>query len=639
MSVFLSNLDDYINPSQACINPFVLSKSTSNNDKDNVDDSIVNDKKKKIVIETDNSDIGIGLTFHDNNVKPNIIKTTTTSKSSNSNIKVASISLNDCLACSGCVTSAEANLIADQGIDKFKLILQGKKVSTLKPTIFLIISPQSRASLTHMFNLGLNINDNKWTLAETFLKLSTLFKQMGVDYVLDGSSAGDIALIESREEFVHKWINNYKANYNKDKKEVIWSKPPTSLSVSSTKKRIFNTSTNNTIGASYFLDASEGTIVENTNIDIDTNNLTPLLISHCPGWICYAEKTSPQSLPYISTSKSSQQITGVIIKKILQKVMKDNNSNPIYSNPYIVSIQPCYDKKLEGSRLDFYHDDINSQEIDLVLSTSEVWSLLEDEVGLELQSKSAIMDIDNYEANEKVSNGNDVPSSNVNSVSQYIRSLSPDRSEGKDFIENLFRCFSSDGLELVLSSSSTGLKGGSGSYLEHIFRYASEKLLGISLWNQPLEYKAGRNADIAEIEVRGTLLNSDRDDIITLKMGKAYGFRNIQSLMLKMKKGKCDLDLVEIMACPNGCNNGGGQLKVTASDKETSTEANSRIVAVDQLYATAILSDPKESPLAKFLYNNTNLGSPYSSFAREILHTQYHSVPKLEEISPLASKW
>jgi len=309
----------------------------------------------------------------------------------------------------------------------------------------------------------------------------------------------------------------------------------------------------------------------------------------------------------------------------------------MYSNPYIVSLQPCYDKKLEGSRLDFFHDDINSQEIDLVLSTSEVWSLLEDDIGLESQSKNTMMDIDNYETNEKGR-----PGTSIHSVSKYVRTLSPDNSEGKDYIENLFRCFSRDGLDLVLSSSSTGLRGGSGGYLEHIFRYASEQLLGISLWNQPLDCKVGRNTDIAEIEVSGTLIrtiNSDRDDNITLKMGKAYGFRNIQSLMLKMKKGKCDLDLVEIMACPNGCNNGGGQLKVTASDKETSAEANSRIAAVDQLYATAVLSDPRESPLAQFLYSNTNLGSPYSSFAREILHTQYHSVPKLEEIAPLASKW
>ena len=634
MSVFLSNLDDYINPSQACINHFVLSKTNINDEKDKNNND--NNKKKKIVIETDNSDIGIGLTFS-NDIKPNIIKTTNTSKSNN-NIKVASISLNDCLACSGCVTSAEANLIADQGIDKFKQILITKKEVPvlMKPTIFLIISPQSRASLTHMFNLGLNNNDVKWTLTEVFLKISTLFKAMGVDYVLDGSSAGDIALIESREEFIHKWMKNYESNNNNEQRKVVWSKPPTSLSVSSTKKRVFNTSTT-TIGASYFIDANEGTIIDNKT-DYDTN-MTPMLISHCPGWICYAEKTSPQSLPYISTSKSSQQITGVIIKKILNNTKNDIDNSPMYSNPYVVSIQPCYDKKLEGSRLDFFHDDINSQEIDLVLSTSEVWSLLEEEAGLEMQSKKVIMEIDNYETDVNAGN-NDNTDMNISNVANYIRTLAPDAAEGRDFIESLFRCFSRDGLDLVLLSSSSGLKGGSGSYLEHIFRYASDKLLGISLWNQPLDYKMGRNTDIAEIEISGSLASANGSgNAINLKMGKAYGFRNIQSLMLKMKKGKCDLDLVEIMACPNGCNNGGGQLKVTVSDKESSAESNSRISAVEQLYATAVLSDPIESPLAKFLYSDTNLVHPYSILAREILHTQYHSVPKLEEISPLASKW
>jgi len=42
----------------------------------------------------------------------------------------------------------------------------------------------------------------------------------------------------------------------------------------------------------------------------------PMLASSCPGWICYAEKTSPGSLPYISTAKSAQQVMGTIIKKV-----------------------------------------------------------------------------------------------------------------------------------------------------------------------------------------------------------------------------------------------------------------------------------------------------------------------------------
>lgn len=32
----------------------------------------------------------------------------------------------------------------------------------------------------------------------------------------------------------------------------------------------------------------------------------------------------------------------------------------------------------------------------------------------------------------------------------------------------------------------------------------------------------------------------------TIKFGRAYGFQNIQSIMLKLKRGQCDLDFVEV---------------------------------------------------------------------------------------------
>ncbi len=42
--------------------------------------------------------------------------------------------------------------------------------------------------------------------------------------------------------------------------------------------------------------------------------LLPVLTSECPGWICYAEKRHPESLPYISTVKSAQEIMGTFVK-------------------------------------------------------------------------------------------------------------------------------------------------------------------------------------------------------------------------------------------------------------------------------------------------------------------------------------
>uniref|UniRef100_A0A803QJI6 Iron hydrogenase large subunit C-terminal domain-containing protein n=1 Tax=Cannabis sativa TaxID=3483 RepID=A0A803QJI6_CANSA len=46
-----------------------------------------------------------------------------------------------------------------------------------------------------------------------------------------------------------------------------------------------------------------------------------------------------------------------------------------------------------------------------------------------------------------------------------------------------------------------------------------------------------------------------------LKFTLCYGFRNLQNVVRKIKTGKCDYHFLEIMACPSGCLNGGGQIK------------------------------------------------------------------------------
>lgn len=43
----------------------------------------------------------------------------------------------------------------------------------------------------------------------------------------------------------------------------------------------------------------------------------PMLASACPGWICYAEKAHAEMLPFISRTKSPQQVMGTLIKEWL----------------------------------------------------------------------------------------------------------------------------------------------------------------------------------------------------------------------------------------------------------------------------------------------------------------------------------
>jgi iron only hydrogenase large subunit-like protein len=48
-----------------------------------------------------------------------------------------------------------------------------------------------------------------------------------------------------------------------------------------------------------------------------TSKQLPMLASACPGWICYAEKTHSEMLPFISRTKSPQQIMGTLVKEWL----------------------------------------------------------------------------------------------------------------------------------------------------------------------------------------------------------------------------------------------------------------------------------------------------------------------------------
>ena len=60
------------------------------------------------------------------------------------------------------------------------------------------------------------------------------------------------------------------------------------------------------------------------------------------------------------------------------------------------------------------------------------------------------------------------------------------------------------------------------------------------------------------------VLDVNGEDQLTFAF--AYGFRNIQNIVQKIKRKKCNYQFVEIMACPSGCINGGGQAREDSRD-------------------------------------------------------------------------
>ncbi len=71
------------------------------------------------------------------------------------------------------------------------------------------------------------------------------------------------------------------------------------------------------------------------------------------------------------------------------------------------------------------------------------------------------------------------------------------------------------------------------------------------------------------------------DGKTVLRFAKAYGFRNISTVVTRIKRGKCLHDFVEVMACPSGCVNGGGQVKPVQADGSALTPAQARDLLAD----------------------------------------------------------
>lgn len=122
----------------------------------------------------------------------------------------------------------------------------------------------------------------------------------------------------------------------------------------------------------------------------------------------------------------------------------------------------------------------------------------------------------------------------------------------------------------------------------------------------------------------------EKDGTVLLHFALAYGFRNIQNLVQKLKRGKSPYHYVEVMACPSGCLNGGGQIKAEAlSSKDL-------LQQVEKLYEMVRAVIPETSPEIKELYEQWLKGED-SKEAEKALHTQYQAVEKMN--SGFNIKW
>ena len=254
----------------------------------------------------------------------------------------------------------------------------------------------------------------------------------------------------------------------------------------------------------------------------------PVLASACPGWVCYAEKTHPAALQHISRVKSPQALAGEMVKFSLGSASSSGVPAAAGSGRvYHCTLMPCFDKKLEASRRDMYSETGGADGVklvDCVITPEEVGALLQE------RGFASLAEVP-------------LPSGGVEGGSLQPLEWAGGESGGA-VVE--------------------GDAAGSGGYAAAILRGACAELLGVQL-EGALPWQEGRNTDLRSVAVTV-------DGTTVLSVATAYGFRNIQTVMTRMKTGRCTWDYVEAMACGGGCPNGGGQLRVRPSTAQDGTE-------------------------------------------------------------------
>ncbi|ODV84787.1 hypothetical protein CANARDRAFT_28927 [[Candida] arabinofermentans NRRL YB-2248] len=566
MSAILSadDLNDFISPGLACIKPVEV-KNPSVPKKD----SRTGEEELEIQIDIDGNATEIN-------------KEGTSSK-----LQQAQISLADCLACSGCITSAEEVLMAQHSHKELINVLKNNGESDLKKVFVMSISHQSRCSLAGALNLT----------------------------------------IEQIDKFlIHLFVNNLGF---------------TNVVGTGLGRKISNLKISNDLITR-----------KNKNTKIGNQSNGPILSSVCPGWVLYAEKTHPYILPFMNTVKSPQQITGHLLKKLTSLERQID-----ISQVYHLSIMPCFDKKLEAARpekSDNDNDDENTTneqqiDVDCVITPKELIQLLQEEN----------IDID---------------------------SLLLDISKDTTDIKHIYERYAPNGWLNPVSDSWMNDEGSSsGGYGLQYLLNLKEKLMienGKSNDDYRIDLITGRNTDISElrlVDLEGNNLGSS---------GIVNGFKNIQNLVRKLKlsngtsgtkkivaggavgggggglaarrrarelakKGiveseegkvgdtsgqtvivdvsKCDF--VEVMACPGGCINGGGQITGPSG-----SDAEEWIQEIRSIYNSIPISTTEGEKLNSWV---EQFLERFSVEEDRLIRTYFKEVEKPKDTASIAlgSKW
>lgn len=163
------------------------------------------------------------------------------------------------------------------------------------------------------------------------------------------------------------------------------------------------------------------------------------------------------------------------------------------------------------------------------------------------------------------------------------------------------------------STGAAVIFGVTGGVMEAALRTAVETLTGEEL--KAVEFT----------EVRGTEgLKEATYNVagMNINVAVASGLSNAKILLDKVKSGEKEYHFIEIMGCPGGCVNGGGQPKQPASVRNFTDIKSLRAKALYDIDKGMEYRKSHDNPSIKVLYEEY-LGEPGSHIAHETLHTTY----------------
>lgn len=220
----------------------------------------------------------------------------------------------------------------------------------------------------------------------------------------------------------------------------------------------------------------------------------------------------------------------------------------------VVSIMPCTAKKYEAKRENMSRDGI--RDVDIVITTREFGTMLK-EAGIDLK--------------------------NVQDA-EFDNPLGESTGAGTIF-------------------------GTTGGVMEAALRTAHEWVTGKTLKNVEFNQVRGLAG------IKETIINLNGKDI---NIAVVSSLGNARKIMDEIKSGISKYDFVEVMACPGGCINGGGQPRSKGS-VEVLTK---RMEAIYKEDTKKIIRKAHENPMIKQVYDEF-LEKPNSHIAHKLLHILY----------------